>query len=62
MFAPGWELFEASWKAREFVVEVLAESRTYSVESDKLLEWLSKDGNGSARKKYLRKVLDGLAE
>src|SRR5258708_24745472 len=62
MAAPGWELFEASWKAREFVVEIVAESKTYLVETDKLLEWLSKDGNGSARKKYLRRVLDGLAE
>ena len=55
-------MFEASWKAREFVVEVLAESKTYIVESDKLLQWLSKDRDSSARKKYLRRVLDGLAD
>ncbi|PYK95444.1 MAG: hypothetical protein DME36_01970 [Verrucomicrobia bacterium] len=61
MFASGWDLFEASWKAREFVVEVLAESKTYIVESDKLLQWLSKDRDSSARKKYLRRVMDGLA-
>jgi len=55
-------LFEASWKAREFVVEVLAESKTYRVNTDKLLDWLSKDRDGSPRKEYLRRVLDGLAE
>ena len=53
-------MFEASWKAREFVVEVLAESKTHIVESDKLLQWLSKDRDSSARKKFLRRVLDGL--
>ena len=62
MFAPGWELFEASWKTREFVVEIVAESKSDRVDTDKLLDWLSKDRDGSARKKYLRSVLDGLAE
>jgi len=53
-------LFEASWKANEFIV--VADSKTYRVETDKLVEWLSKDRDSSARKKYLRRVLDGLAE
>ena len=61
MFAGGWDLFEASWKAHEFIV-VAADSRTYRVDRDKFLEWLSKDRDSSARKKYLRRVLDGLAE
>ena len=60
MFAGGWDLFEASWKAREFIV--IADSRTYRVNRDKFLEWLSKDRDSSGRKKYLRRVLDGLAE
>jgi len=62
MFAGGWDLFEASWATREFIVEVPADSKTYRVETDKLLEWLSRDRNSSDRKKYLRWVLDGLAE
>ena len=53
-------MFEASWKAREFIV--IADSRTYRVNRDKFLEWLSKDRDSSGRKKYLRRVLDGLAE
>jgi len=50
MFAGGWDLFEASWAAREFMVEVAVDSRTYRVERDKLLGWLSKDRDSSAQK------------
>ncbi len=57
MFAYGWDLFEASWTIWEFIVAV-SDSKTYCVDRDKLLEWLSKDR--SDRKKYLRRVLDGL--
>ncbi len=53
-------MFEASWKAHEFIV--VADSKTYRVARDKFLEWLSKDRDSSARKKYLRRVLDGLAD
>ncbi len=56
----GGDLFEASWKAHEFIV--VADSKTYRVARDKFLEWLSKDRDSSARKKYLRRVLDGLAD
>jgi len=63
MFAGAWNLFEASWTAREFMVEVAADSKTYRAEWDKLLGELSdSDGNGSARKKYPRRVLDRLDE
>jgi len=58
----GWELFEASWKVHELTV-VAADSRTYRVARDKLLKWLSKDRDSSARKKHPRsRVLDGLAD
>jgi hypothetical protein len=62
MFGGGWDLFEASWATHEFIVEIAANSKTYRVDTDKLLEWLSKNRDGSDRKKYLRRVLDGLAE
>jgi len=41
---------------------VASDSRTYRVDKDKFLEWLSKDRDSSDRKKYLRRVLDGLAD
>ena len=49
MFAGGWDLFEASWKAQKFIV--VADSKTYRVDRDKFLEWLSKDRDSPARKK-----------
>jgi len=47
---------------RCFFIVVAADSRTYRVDKDKFLEWLSKDRDSSDRKKYLRRVLDGLAD
>jgi hypothetical protein len=61
IFKSSEETFEESFKAKEFVVEVRDEPRTFHVNLEKLLEWLDRGRRGlkdTPRKKHLRTLLD----
>jgi hypothetical protein len=60
-FKSSDETFDESFRTEEFIIEVLEVPKTYKVNLENLLRWLSGRGRGptdGAHRKRLRKLLD----